>query len=191
MHFFFFLLALTAAARRLCRSSRANAQTLVGSIRAFESDTVNHECSVGRFSVVRVAGDVALMSDDYFSSEPLLLSSEDGSDTEESAACPLEPTVALEISPLDYPGSGVLLCQNWTGRAHPVRPCQVLASDAGVHGCLFRFTFRNRKVVTVEKFTDGTFEYSFAYDYWSSGSIKSVVSTRALLGVLLEEIDPV
>jgi hypothetical protein len=131
------------------------------------------------------------MSEDSFSSDSLLLSSEDGSGTAESAASAREPIGDSALSPLDYPESGVLLCQNWTGPVHPVRPCQLLAADDAGQGHQFRFTFRNRKVVTVEKFTDGTFEYSFAYDYWSSGSIKSVVSTRPLLGVLVEEFDPV
>lgn len=54
-----------------------------------------------------------------------------------------------------------------------------------------RFTFHAYKVVAVEKFIDNTFEYSFAYEYWPTGSIRRIVTTRARLGVLIEQFDEV
>jgi hypothetical protein len=123
----------------------------------------------------------AMSEDSRSPSESLLVSSEDVADSALHAA-----TVVL--SPEEYPESRVLFCTNWLGPTHPVRPCRPLAADQCSH---FRFTFHAHKVVTVEKFVDNTFEYSFAYEYWPIGGIKSVVTTRARLGVLLQQFDEV
>jgi hypothetical protein len=125
------------------------------------------------------------MSEDSSSSESLLLPSED------DAASGSVSSVMSVLSPHEYPESSIIVCQNWSALAHPVRPCRPLAVDAKEHRSHFRFTFRDYRVVTVEKFIDGMFEYSFAYEYWPTGNIRSVVSTRARLGVLLEEFDEV
>lgn len=60
-----------------------------------------------------------------------------------------------------------------------------------VAGDYYRFAFRDHRVATVEKFIDNTFEYSFAYEYRSNGSIMTVTTTRASLGVLVEHFDDV
>jgi hypothetical protein len=93
---------------------------------------------------------------------------------------PIDSTASDEFSLEDeeYPDSGILLCSNWSGPTHPVRPCRPLAAEQQ-QPSHFRFTFHAHKVVTVEKFTDNTFEYSFAYEYWLTGSIRRVVTTRA------------
>lgn len=120
--------------------------------------------------------------------ESLLLSSEGVGAPIDSS---LDSITSDEFSPEEYPESGILLCPKWSGPTHPARPCRPVAAaqqqqDQPSH---FRFTFHAHKVVTVEKFTDNTFEYSFAYEYWPTGSIRSVVTTRARLGVLIEQFD--
>jgi hypothetical protein len=138
------------------------------------------------------------MSEDSFSSESLLLSSEKGgvSEEDEMAAVALESiaddaSVTSVLPPHEYPESGVLFCQNWSGQAHPVGPCRPLFADDPQRRSHVRFTFRDYKVVIIEKFIDNSFEYSFAYEYWPTGGIRCVVSTRARLGVLVEEFDEV
>lgn len=123
-------------------------------------------------------------------SESLLLSSEDDVAPVDSAARALASDV---LSPEDYPESGILLCSTWLGPSHPVRPGPPLAVNAEQQQqrSHFRFTFHSYKVITVEKFIDDTFEYSFAYEYWPSGSIRCVVTTRARLGVQVEQFDDV
>jgi hypothetical protein len=56
-------------------------------------------------------------------------------------------------------------------------------------GDYYRFVFRDHKVATVEKFIDDVFEYSFAYEYRPNGTILTVTTTRAQLGVLVEHFD--
>lgn len=125
--------------------------------------------------VISSSGLPATMSNDCSSSESLL-SSEDGA---ESIATPTNV-----LSTLEYPESGILLCRSWLGPMHPVQPCQQLASaEQPQSPSRYCFTFQEYKVVTVEKFVEGLFEYSFAYDYWPSGRIKCVFWTRAVLGV--------
>lgn len=55
----------------------------------------------------------------------------------------------------------------------------------------FIVSFRGRRVEVVEKIIDNIFEYSFAYEYWPSGRLKTVASTRACAGVLIEFDDQV
>lgn len=124
------------------------------------------------------------MSEDSSSSESPLLPNEDDTVSDSEA------TVTNVLSIDEYPESGIIVCHNWSGLKHPVRPCRPLVVDAQELRNHFRFTFRDCRVI-VEKFIDRTFEYSFAYEYWPTGNIRSVVSTRAGLGVLLEEFDEV
>lgn len=70
---------------------------------------------------------------DSFSSESQV-SSEDGavSEFDDSAASAQESIASATrvLSPREYPEGGILLCRNWSGPTHPVRPCQPLAADA-------------------------------------------------------------
>lgn len=85
--------------------------------------------------------------------------------------------------------AGELLCHHWIGDHHPVRPCKLLTDLVGVT-VHFRFVFRQRLVGLVEKYIDGEFEYAFEYDYYElSRNLKRVVTTRALLGVIIEHFD--
>jgi hypothetical protein len=93
------------------------------------------------------------------------------------------------------------LFKKWIGLEHPVRPCQPF-HDVRIGNCplssspatsprdrdYFRVDFR-RRVVVVEKFIDNAFEYSFAYEYWPSGRLETVTTTRANAGVLIEAFD--
>jgi len=89
----------------------------------------------------------------------------------------------------DLVAAGELLCHHWIGNHHPVRPCKPLVETVGVT-VHFRFVFRHRLVTLVEKYIDGEFEYSFEYDYYElSRNLKRVVTTRALLGVIIEHFD--
>lgn len=89
-----------------------------------------------------------------------------------------------------FSSAGVVFCNKWVGEAHPLRPCEPIADAAE---CLpprpayFRFTFRNRRVVTIEKFIDNVFEYAFAYEYHAkSGRLATVTTTRSNLGVRVD-----
>lgn len=135
------------------------------------------------------------MTEDRVSSESPRVSSDDGTSSEDGSAS--EAAHAVEsiasatnvLTPREFPKSGILLCRNWSGRTHPVQPCEQLDAGALPHSWYFHFTFHDYRVIIVEKLMDGIFEYSFAYDYWPNGRVKTVVWTRSHLGVLLEQFE--
>jgi hypothetical protein len=93
--------------------------------------------------------------------------------------------------PHEYPESGFIVLPElvWSKRIRWDRAVR-LSDDARSVAVMFASRFAITRVI-IEKFIDNSFEYSFAYEYWPTGNIRCVVSTRARLGVLLEEFDEV
>jgi len=70
---------------------------------------------------------------------------------------------------------------------HPVLPENPISENqCSNEASYFRCTYVNDQLTIVEKILDAQFEYSFQYEYWPSGNLKRVITTRPGIGITEE-----